>query len=126
MIPKVYSSEEFEEKYTYSGELGFEWSPEKTAFRLWAPTAEKAKVRLFKSGNPAAEDCFEEIEMVSDVCGTWVAEKEGDLNGVYYTFSVTVDGEKKEAADPYARAAGTNGKRSMVIDLSETGRLGRG
>lgn len=120
MIPKVYSSEEFEEKYTYSGELGFEWSPEKTDFRLWAPTAEKAKIRLFKSGNPDAEDCFDEIEMVSDVSGTWIAEKEGDLNGVYYTFSVTVEGKEREAADPYARAAGTNGKRSMVINLSET------
>ena len=39
MNPKVYSSEDFESKYTYSGELGFKWSPEKTFFRLWAPTA---------------------------------------------------------------------------------------
>jgi len=34
-----YSSQEFEEKYTYSGNLGAFWTPEKTAFRLWAPTA---------------------------------------------------------------------------------------
>ena len=34
-----YSSQEFEEKYTYPGSLGTFWTPEKTAFRLWAPTA---------------------------------------------------------------------------------------
>lgn len=118
MIPKVYSSDEFEAKFTYSGtDLGAEWSPEKTSFRLWAPTASKAKIRFFKSGTPGADDCFEEIDMTEDVCGTWVAKKSGDLNGVYYTFSVIVDGEEREAADPYARAAGVNGKRSMVINL---------
>ena len=53
MNPKVYSSEDFESKFTFSGELGFKWSPEKTFFRLWAPTAEDAKLRLFKSGDPA-------------------------------------------------------------------------
>ena len=95
MNPKVYSSEDFESKFTFSGELGFKWSPEKTFFRLWAPTAEDAKLRLFKSGDPDAKDLIEEIDMTADICGTWVAEKNGDLNGVYYTFSVTVEGEKK-------------------------------
>ena len=120
MNPKVYSSEDFESKFTFSGELGFKWSPEKTFFRLWAPTAEDAKLRLFKSGDPDAKDLIEEINMTADICGTWVAEKNGDLNGVYYTFSVTVEGEKRESLDPYARAVGVNGKRSMVIDLSKT------
>ena len=120
MIPKVYSSDDFEAKFTFSGDLGIKWSPEKTFFRLWAPTAEKAVLRLFRSGNPEAEDCFEETDMTADLCGTWVAEKNGDLNGVYYTFRVTVDGEEREAPDPYARAVGVNGKRAMVIDLSGT------
>ena len=90
MNPKVYSSEDFESKFTFSGELGFKWSPEKTFFRLWARTAEDAKLRLFKSGDPDAKDLIEEIDMTADICGTWVAEKNGDLNGVYYTFYVTV------------------------------------
>ena len=121
MNPKVYSSEDFESKYTYSGDLGFFWSPEKTFFRLWAPTATEVKLRLYKTGDSAAEDLIEEIDMTADVSGTWVAEKNGDLNGVYYTFSTVVEGkESAEVPDPYARALGTNGKRSMVVDLSST------
>ena len=121
MNPKVvYSSEDFESKFTFSGELGFKCSPEKTFFRLWAPTATEAKICFYKSGDPKADDLIEKIDMAADICGTWVAEKNGDLNGVYYTFSVTVDGEEKEAHDPYAKALGVNGKRSMVINLSET------
>ena len=121
MISKViYSSEDFESKFTFSGDLGFKWSPEKTFFRLWAPTATEAKICFYKSGNPMADDLIEKVQMTADVCGTWVAEKFGDLNGVYYTFSVMVDGEEKESLDPYARAVGVNGKRSMVIDLSKT------
>ncbi len=120
MIPKVYSSDSFEEKYTYSGDLGMKWSPEKTFFRLWAPTASSAKVRLYKSGNKNNNDLIEEISMSEDVSGTWVAEKNGDLNGVYYTFCVIIEGEEREACDPYARAVGVNGERAMVIDLSST------
>ena len=121
MNPKVvYSSEGFESKYTYSGELGFRWSPEKTFFRLWAPTATEAKLCLFKSGDTEENDLIEEIDMLPDICGTWIVEKEGDLNGVYYTFSVKVEEEKREALDPYAKAVGINGKRAMVINLSET------
>ena len=46
-----YSSQEFEEKYTYSGNLGAFWTPEKTAFRLWAPTAGAVSIRLYRSGD---------------------------------------------------------------------------
>ena len=52
--------------------------------------------------------------------GTWVAEKTGDLNGVYYTYLVDRESIVKEACDPYARAVGVNGRRAMVIDLKQT------
>ena len=40
VMPNYYSTEEFEEKFTYSGsDLGANWTPDKTTFRLWAPTA---------------------------------------------------------------------------------------
>ena len=120
-MQKDYSSENFESKFTYSGnDLGMTWSPERTFFRLWAPNAESAKVKFYKTGNPEINDLFEEEEMTPELFGTWILEKEGDLNGVYYTFSVTVDGEEKEAVDPYAKAVGVNGKRAMVINLAET------
>ena len=47
-------------------------------------------------------------------------EKDGDLNGTYYTYNVYVDGTEIEACDPYARTTGVNGNRAMVINLDAT------
>ena len=118
---KHYSSPEFEAKYTYSGnDLGAAWTKERTVFRLWAPTAEAVAIRLYAEGTAGVEDLTAQVPMQADVCGTWTAAVEGDLDGVYYTYLVTVDGEATEACDPYARTTGVNGHRAMVIDLSST------
>jgi pullulanase len=120
-MPNVYSTEEFENAYTYEGtDLGATWTKEKTSFRVWAPTADALVLNLYESGNSYKNDLIESIPMTADVNGTWVAEKEGDLNGTYYTYSVTIDGTTQEACDPYARTTGVNGKRAMVIDLDST------
>ena len=43
-----YDTAEFEEQYTYPGrDLGAFWSPEKTVFRVWAPTAQEVILLLF-------------------------------------------------------------------------------
>ena len=116
-----YSTEEFEAAYTYEGsDLGTVWTKEKTTFRVWAPTADAVKVNLYESGTAGTDDLLEQLEMTADVNGTWVADKEGDLNGVYYTYLVSVDGKENEACDPYARTTGVNGQRAMVLDLDST------
>ena len=121
MTIRAYSTQEFETKYTYAGgDLGAVWTPEKTVFRVWAPTAISVRVRLYGSGTPGTNDLLEQLEMRRDVKGTWVAEKAGDLNGVYYTYLVDRESIVKEACDPYARAVGVNGFRAMVVDLTET------
>ncbi len=120
-LSSYYSSAEFEAEFTYDGDdLGATWTAEKTTFRLWAPSATEVQINLYESGHPEAEDLIEQIEMTPDVNGTWIAAKEGDLNGVYYTYSVTVDGVTNEACDPYARTTGVNGQRAMIIDLDST------
>jgi len=117
----LYSSAEFEDQYTYEGDdLGATWTETATTFRLWAPTATAVTINLYESGHPEAEDDIDHIAMTPDVNGTWIATVEGDLNGVYYTYSVTVDGTTREACDPYARTTGVNGQRAMVIDLRST------
>ncbi len=37
----------------------------------------------------------------------------------YYDFLVTAGGKTRSTADPYARACGVNGERSMVVDLAD-------
>lgn len=121
VMPSIYSTEKFEQEYTYTGnDLGATWTKDKTTFRVWAPTAESVKVNLYKSGTKGTDDLIEAVEMKSDVNGTWVAEKTGDLNGTYYTYLVNVNGAENEACDPYARTTGVNGDRAMVIDLAST------
>ncbi len=116
-----YSSEEFEEQYTYDGDdLGAVWAADKTVFKVWAPTAESVSVNLYASGTEGTDDLLESVPMTRGEKGVWALEKAGDLNGTYYTYSVTVDGTTREACDPYARTTGVNGKRAMVIDLDST------
>ncbi len=120
-MPNVYSTASFEEQFTYTGnDLGANWTIDSTTFRLWAPTATAVKVNLYETGDPANADRTGQLDMTQDVNGTWIVTREGDLNGVYYTYEVTVDGATVEACDPYARTTGVNGKRAMVIDLDST------
>ncbi len=118
-IAGAFSSESFEAVYTYEGDdLGVTYTDEKSVFRLWAPTASEVKLNLYDAGEG---DCLiSSTPMTKDVQGTWVIEVSGDQHGVYYTYSVTVNGETNEAVDPYARTTGVNGNRGMVVDLSST------
>ncbi len=123
----LYSSNAFESEFTYHGrDLGATWTPEDTRFRLWAPTAEEVTVCLYRSGTANTDDLLFQIPMTQDVNGTWVARWEGDLNGLYYTYLVMVDGQMVECCDPYARTTGVNGDRAMILDLAGTNPAGWG
>ena len=92
------------------------YSPEKTSFELWAPTAESAVVRLY-NGDILAE----EVAMSRGEHGLWSATVDGDKKGMYYAFQVTVDGNTlKETAGIFARALDVNGNRGAIIDLRDT------
>lgn len=120
-MSEMYSTPDFESAFTYHGnDLGAVWSKEKTAFRLWAPTAKEVSVRLYRSGDITRKDLITEIPMSRDLCGTWLISCCGDLNGVYYTYLVDHGTHTVEACDPYAWATGVNGNRAMVIDLDST------
>ena len=121
-MPDFYSTNEFETKYTYEGDdLGQTYTKEKTTLKLWAPLAASVQVWLYENGNPAEQaDPDEKIDMVAGEKGTWSVELDGDKNGTYYTYYVDNVTEQKECVDPYARAVGINGRRSMIIDLDST------
>ena len=121
-MPIRYSTADFEDQFTYTGDdLGAIWAPERTTFRVWAPTADAVSVCLYGSGGETGMDPrLDTVPMTADVNGTWVAAVEGDLNGTYYTYAVTHGADTVEACDPYARTTGVNGRRAMVLDLDST------
>ncbi len=115
----IFSTKEFEEANYYQGDdLGAVWTREETRFRVWAPTADQVILKLYRTGEQ--DDLLQKITMKKAVHGTWIAAVQGDLQGIYYNYCVTVAGETKEAVDPYAKAVGVNGMRGMVINLSST------
>jgi pullulanase len=111
-------SEEFDHTFYYEGnDLGTQYSPERTAFRLWAPTVSEAKVVLYSTWDGEA---IEEEVMTRSEKGTWVLVKEGNYAGMLYTYKVRIGTYWNEAVDPYAKAVGINGDRGAIIDLSIT------
>lgn len=53
--------------------------------------------------------------------GVWEYRSPQNLDGWYYDYLVTdAEGTTRRTADPYARACGLNGARSMVLDLART------
>ena len=80
---EVYSTPQFEADNTYTGDdLGAVWTAEKTCFRLWAPTAQEVTINLYPNGDSNSQAILRQIPMQRDVCGTWVAQETGNLNGL--------------------------------------------
>ena len=108
----------FHRENYYTGPLGPDYAPGGTCLRLWAPTAEAVTVTLYHKGDGGAVLGTEPL--VRGAHGVWSVWLPGEQHGRYYTFAVTVDGITRESGDPYARAAGVNGVRSMIVDLART------
>lgn len=133
-----YSCKEFQEECVYKeNDLGVTLSSGSTKFRVWAPTAESLSLNLYKTGNERKNDLIKSYDMKKDKGGTWLIELPENLEGYYYTYTVKYDKsfrkyyEKKygidaddpkgfEAVDPYARSAGVNGTKGMIIDVDKT------
>ena len=108
----------FHRENYYTGPLGPDYTPGGTCLRLWAPTAEAVTVTLYHKGDGGAVLGTEPL--VRGAHGVWSIWLPGEQHGRYYTFAVTVDGITRETGDPYTRAAGVNGVRSMIVDLART------
>jgi len=104
----------------YSGkDLGLRYSPAASAFRIWAPTAQQARVVLY--ANDSSTIPFKSVDLTKGTAGTWWTNLKGDWYGFRYVFTVRIDDQwHRETPDPYARAVGLNGKRAVVLDLRQT------
>ncbi|HZG79041.1 MAG TPA: pullulanase-associated domain-containing protein, partial [Paenibacillus sp.] len=114
----LFDDPEFERLYAYEGDdLGAAFAPEGTTFRLWSPTAERATLVYYGGdASAAAESVAEEFAMRPADRGTWTLRLDGDRHGALYTYKVLIDGEWREAVDPYARSLSANGRRGAVVD----------
>ena len=108
----------FHRENYYTGPLGPDYTPGGTCLRLWAPTAEAVTVTLYHKGDGGA--VLGTKPLVRGAHGVWSIWLPGEQHGRYYTFAVTVNGITRETGDPYARAVGVNGVRSMIVDLART------
>ena len=114
----VFDSQYFADNYHYDGtDLGAVISGSTTTFKVWAPTASRVVLNLYEAGDGV--DAYKSVDMVRGEKGVWAYTEECG-HGTYYTYTVTTSVGTQEAVDPYARAAGVNGNRGMVVDLSLT------
>lgn len=113
-----FDSRAFQEAYHCDVPLGAFCGAHGTVFRLWAPTAQAIALRIYRAGT--GECLLEQVPLCRGDRGLWTFTADKNLDGLYYDYLVTVDGKTRSTADPYARACGLNGERSMVLNLSRT------
>lgn len=115
---QVYSSPEFYRAFHYSGQdLGANYSPEATTFKVWAPTAKRLEVVLYQDGEGGKGT---RVPLQKGEKGVWETTVSGDLEGMFYNFLVSQGDKIEEVVDPYAKATGVNGKRGQIVDLAKT------
>lgn len=104
----------------YNGnDLEMVYTPSSTQFRIWAPTADEAKVKIYDEG--IESEHIMEKRMKKDASGTWIARFDEDMKNLYYTFQIRYNGEwLEETPGIYAKAVGVNGKRAAIFDMNET------
>ena len=107
------------DEQAYLGDdLGAVYSKEKTVFKVWSPSASAVELKIYASGDSPV--CTSSHSMTKLEKGVWSITLDGDWKNTYYTYLVTVGGVARETADIYAKAAGVNGNKSMVVDLEST------
>ena len=115
----IFDSKLFADLYHYDGnDLGSYINGDSTTFKVWAPTASEVVLNLYKSGHEG--ESYKDIKMTLGTKGVWEWTEKNAGHGTYYTYTVTTSVGTQVATDPYGKAAGANGNRSMVVDLSKT------
>ena len=120
-----FDNENFAAQYTYEGnDLGVtfdnDYAPTKTTFKVWAPTSSKVVLNIYENGNYLEENpTVNHYEMVKGEKGVFSYTANSDLTNKYYTYTVTNSMGTNEVVDPYAKSAGVNGRRGMVVNFAK-------
>ena len=117
-------SDYFDECWGYQGWLGHRLQGQVNEFKVWAPTAKKVELVVYKtSDNQAAvykEFPMEKGEMYShdhakNTIGVWSVEVPEDLAGKAYQYHVHFENQHFLTRDPYTIATSPDGKRSAIV-----------
>jgi len=100
--------------------LGVSVDGNRTAFTLWAPTAQQAAVCIYNGPSNTTRAVYQ--MRFDDKTGAWSAALPGDLSGKYYKYAVDVpvDGAgivRNMVTDPYSISLSTDSKRSYIARL---------
>ena len=118
-------SNDFDNYFSYDGELGALYEKEGTLLRVWTHTAKSVEVWIY------ADDSFKgpstKIEMVQKPKGIFEAYLPGDQHGTIYVYKILfLNNRESISVDPYARATTVNGMKSVIADLNRTNPDGLG
>ena len=126
-LNNLYNTDSFNNEFYYDGELGALYTDTATTFKVWSPVSSSITLRIYDNGTPTSvskekgSDAHSDYEMTKGEKGVFSYKVDGDLHGKYYTYVVTnAQNNAIEIVDPYAKAAGVNGLRGMIVDFSKT------
>lgn len=112
--------DEYQDYPVYEGkDLGLQYRPSASTFKVWAPAAEAMQVKLYDKGIEGT--LLDSIALVRGEQGVWSLTVEENLLGKYYAFQAKYEGQwNAEVTDPYVKAVGVNGLRGHIIDFRNT------
>src|SRR3954470_4007283 len=115
-IGAVTRTDSFDQTFYYDGDLGVQYHPEETQFKIWAPTATGVKLKLLKPN----EDKQEIFNLSRIEKGVWTVSVGRNIEYYRYTYLICVNLQWKEAVDPYTVSVTANGTEGVIIDLNKT------
>lgn len=109
---KLVQLEDFDELFYYDGkDLGASYQPDKTIFKVWAPTALEVMVCIEKDGYKCSH------HLIKHTTGVFEREVYGYYDNCSYVYLVKHHNSYIETTDPYSYSSTANGKESKVINL---------
>ncbi|WP_033517795.1 type I pullulanase, partial [Bifidobacterium cuniculi] len=116
----VVRTDAFDQAYAYDGDdLGATWADGGSTFKVWAPTAKDVKLVTYQDNSEKSAEAGA-VDMQRGDKGVWSVTAKVD-DGTAYAYRVSfADGTVNTTADPYAKAAVVNGRRSVVLSGQRT------
>ncbi|OON97964.1 MAG: type I pullulanase [Candidatus Epulonipiscium fishelsonii] len=90
------------------------YSSEETKFKVWSPLSTSIVLNIYTNGNKIS------YKMLGTPKGVWKCNIKGDLQNIFYTYTVTNELGTFTIVDPYAKAVNADGTMGMVINLKAT------